>query len=142
MTDLTIIIIIQGSAVGLTGSLAATWTHLGVWSLQCESKHNSVCMALHHIQFTPGIIHNNSFLAFSTLHVYMHGCSLIITSSLMQGAFIFFFHVIRSEPVRIVCMSALIVGIEMPVLFLTFNIIVLSKKCIILLCSFLILGTS
>ena len=45
---------LQGGTAGISGAASSPGTDLGIWYTQCQSKHNSLCLVIHYIQFASG----------------------------------------------------------------------------------------
>ena len=44
----------QSSVASRLGSSSSTWTHLGIWYSHSQCLLNSICVAVHALQFSPG----------------------------------------------------------------------------------------
>lgn len=70
MTWSTLYLSMQGYIYCFDRSFALTWSHLDVWHSHCQCEYHCICMAFHHLQFTPGMV--------GTYHkIYHQMCSAV-----------------------------------------------------------------
>ena len=73
---------------GVVDPTSSAGTDMGVWSVCCQPEYSSLCLALHHLQLSPGLSRS--------MRVLMH---TEYYASLLQGVSIFAFHVLRNDRV-------------------------------------------
>ena len=91
---------VKCSYEGIGDSPSSPWCHLGDWSVGCQPLHYCLCMDLPLPQCLPSEYWKTQLhrrILFLWLYVNRANCMLPSCSS--QGAFIFFFHVVRHDKV-------------------------------------------
>lgn len=98
--------ITQNCSEEYSNPATTSWNNLGVWPVGCQWEHYCVCMAVHIMQFTTGMLFVYKYCICKTnimlgSEMRNNWCMvLLFYLSPLQGFFIFVFHILRNEKVR------------------------------------------